>query len=110
MNALITAIISTNLSNEAKAAAIAALLVVDAPAKTAKAGKAPKKAAVVEAAEVCLTKRTRLAFIAAAKAEGVDFLPEAGVNWTTKEVAGYCVEHSYAPAGFRIGAGYAAIV
>lgn len=97
--------------------AITARLDGDAPAKTApaKARKAttrkaatPKKAAPKAPAQAkALCKSTRVAFVAAAKAQGLaDF---AGLS--TRVIAAMCVEEpALVPAGFRIGEGYAALL
>lgn len=78
-----------------------------APAKKAPAKKAPAKAPVAKATKVrALCKSTRVAFVAAAKAEGTDF---SGMS--TKVIAAMCVEEpALVPAGFRIGEGYAALM
>lgn len=62
-------------------------------------------------AKTPLTRRTRMAFIRAAAKEGVLFKPsKKGVNWSTQEVARYCVAEKYAPKGYKIGKGYRSLV
>lgn len=75
-----------------------------APAKARKAAKPKASAKPVTAKALC--KATRLAFIAAAKAEGTDF-----AHMSTKAIAAMCIEEpALVPAGFRIGEGYAALL
>lgn len=57
-----------------------------------------------------LTRSTRKAFIKAAAKEGVLFKPVKGVAWSTTELARYSVAEKWTPKGFRIGAGYKALV
>lgn len=76
-----------------------------APAKKAPVHKAATPKAPAQAKALC--KSTRLAFIAAAKAQGLaDFS-----STSTKAIAAMCIEDpALVPAGFRIGAGYAALL
>ena len=97
-------------SLESKLDAILAHLEPKAPAKPQpKAAKAPKKAAPKKPqpkADRKLCKATRLAFIAAAAKQGVDFS-----GWSTKAIAGACIDDpSLVPAGFAIGEGYKALL
>lgn len=84
-----------------------------APARKPATRKAPAKKAQPKAAPAAnvqvkaLCKATRVAFVAAAKAQGLaDF---SGMS--TKVIAMMCLEDaSIVPAGFRIGEGYTALL
>lgn len=94
-------VVAASVSGSAPAKTVAP----KAPAKKAPAKKAATPKAPAQAKALC--KSTRLAFIAAAKAQGLaDFS-----NTSTKAIAGMCIEDpTLVPAGFRIGAGYAALL
>jgi septal ring-binding cell division protein DamX len=111
---------STNLridSLDSKLDAILAALSPEAPAKAPRkaatrkvtrkpvARKAPaRKAPAKKVALRPLSKKSRVAFVAAARKEGVDFSGQS-----TKAIAEFCVTEGYAPKGFTIGAGYTAL-
>ena len=103
---------------DAKMDAILAALNPGSVAKTAPAvEKAPSAAKpqvrATSTTGKALCKATRLAFLKAAAKEGTSFPADMvngrEVNWSTKEIARWCVENSYAPKGFRIGEGYTAM-